>query len=129
MADASSKRRVGRPPAKQDEQARERLLQTALVLFAENGIAGVADSAIAKQAGMTPAMIRYYFQSRDAMLDAVFEEHLLPFIQNLWTMDETTWARSLDVLLHISEGVIDGAVERPWLPRLWVREVLNERGL
>jgi AcrR family transcriptional regulator len=123
------KKRVGRPPAKQDEQARERLLQTALVLFAENGIAGVADSAIAKQAGVTPAMIRYYFHSRDAMLDAIFEEHLLPFIQNLWTMDETTWAHSLDVLLHISQGVIDGAIERPWLPRLWVREVLNESGL
>lgn len=124
-----SKKRVGRPPAKQDEQARERLLQTALVLFAEHGIAGVADSAVAKQAGVTPAMIRYYFHSRDAMLDAIFEEHLLPFIQSLWTMDEMTWAHSLDVLLHISKGVIDGAIERPWLPRLWVREVLNESGL
>lgn len=129
MAIESRKKRAGRPPAQQDEQARERLLQTALVLFAENGIAGVADSSIARQAGVTPAMIRYYFQSRDAMLDAIFEEHLLPFIQHLWTMDETTWTHSLDVLLHISQGVIDGAVEKPWLPRLWVREVLHESGL
>jgi AcrR family transcriptional regulator len=123
------KKSVGRPPAKHEEPAREMLLQTALVLFAENGIAGVTDSAIAKQAGMTPAMVRYYFHSHDAMLDAIFDEHLLPFIQHLWTMDETTWSHSLDVLLHISEGVIDGATERPWLPRLWVREVLNESGL
>jgi TetR/AcrR family transcriptional regulator len=129
MVVENSRRRVGRPPAKQDEQARERLLQTALVLFAEDGIAGVADSAIAKRAGVTPAMIRYYFHSRDAMLDAVFEEHVLPFIQNLWTMDEARWGRSLDVLLHISEGVIEGARERPWLPRLWMREVLNGSGL
>lgn len=129
MVVAHRKKRVGRPPAKQDEQAREILLQTALVLFAENGIAGVSDSAIAKQAGVTPAMIRYYFHSRDAMLDAVFDEHLLPFIQHLWTIDETIWAHSLDVLLHIAEGVMDEAIERPWLPRLWVREVLNESGL
>ena len=69
----------GRPAASLDRDARELLLTAATELFAEQGVAATDLRTIAKRAGLTPAMLHYYFKDREQLLDVVVEERLCPF--------------------------------------------------
>jgi AcrR family transcriptional regulator len=72
-------RRPGRPRGKQaGADNREQLMDLALALFARQGIARVSLNAIAKEAGVTPAMLHYYFNSREALIDQILEERFMP---------------------------------------------------
>src|ERR1700690_1242454 len=76
--------RPGRPLANRDRDARELLLTAATELFAEHGVAATSFSTIAKRAGLTSAMVHYYFADREQLLDSVVEERLCPFIDYVW---------------------------------------------
>ncbi|VEC84729.1 Transcriptional regulator RutR of pyrimidine catabolism (TetR family) [Raoultella ornithinolytica] len=72
-------RRPGRPRGKKPGTAsREQLMDIALMLFARQGIAHTSLNAIAKEAGVTPAMLHYYFSSREALVDQLLEERFMP---------------------------------------------------
>jgi AcrR family transcriptional regulator len=57
---------------------RTRLLDAALALFARQSIAETTLGAIAKEAGVTPAMVHYYFRTRDQLLDVLIDERFVP---------------------------------------------------
>ncbi|EPC4490694.1 TetR/AcrR family transcriptional regulator, partial [Serratia liquefaciens] len=79
---------LGQPPATvvfwrcafgtKGTEKREHLLDTALNLFARQGIADTSLNAIAREAGVTPAMLHYYFHNREQLLDVLIEERFLP---------------------------------------------------
>jgi AcrR family transcriptional regulator len=69
------------PPAARKQradgaEARERLLQTALQLFAEKGYAKTSTRDIAQTAGANIASIKYYFGDKAGLYRAVFVEHM-----------------------------------------------------
>ena len=66
----------GRPAASQGRNARDLLLTAAAELFSEQGVAATTFAMIAKRAGLTPAMLHYYFKDRDELLDIVVEERI-----------------------------------------------------
>jgi len=144
-------RRAGRPARAADPAAaRAHLLDTATLLFARDGVASTTLAGIARHAGVTPAMLHYYFSNRDALLDTLVAERLVPLIQHVWTTPDTApapdaapdeaandaagaarAAARAAALARITGlvGRLMGAVaERPWLPPLWIREVINEGG-
>ena len=51
-----------------EERRREALIAAALELLAEGGVAAATVRAIAERAGVTPGLIRHYFQSKDDLL-------------------------------------------------------------
>lgn len=53
--------------AQQKETTRAAILQAALQVFAEHGYAGSSTRDIAAQAGVHHALIKYYFQNKDAL--------------------------------------------------------------
>ena len=58
-------RKPGRPRGSKPNTAnREQLINIALRLFSQQGIARTSLNAIAREAGVTPAMLHYYFNSR-----------------------------------------------------------------
>jgi AcrR family transcriptional regulator len=68
--------RVGRP-AEQDRQAvRARLCHAARELFARQGFEAVSLRQVAAEAGVTPAMIHYYFGDKRGLWQAVLEDYL-----------------------------------------------------
>ncbi|MEP7041818.1 MAG: TetR/AcrR family transcriptional regulator [Dokdonella sp.] len=130
MADArkSRIRSPGRPPKSRGDE-RERLLDVAIALFSRHGIAATPLSAIAKRARVTPAMLHYYFGQRERLLDALVEERIVPLMA---TLQVGLDAPALAPRARISAFVRDlfallGA--NPWLPTLWLREVLSDGGL
>ena len=76
-------RRRGRPPADDDANPRERLLDAAERLFAERGFEGTPLRAVAEAAGVNPALVSYYFGGKRGLLEAVFEQALEPMASAL----------------------------------------------
>jgi len=121
-------RKPGRPPAGGIDQ-RERLLDSALQSFADHGIAATSLRQLAQEGGLTPAMLNYYFGSRDRLVDAVVEERLLPVMTELRDRLNEASDKNAAAAARTFVGALHAAiVQHPWLPALWVREVLPENG-
>lgn len=74
MARSAAPRAPARPAAAPD--ARQRLLEAALALFAEQGYSGTSTRAIAQSAGTNLAAIRYYFGDKQGLYRAAVLEPL-----------------------------------------------------
>jgi len=119
--------RPGRPVANPDRHTRELLLTAATELFAEHGVAATSFTTIARRANLTPAMMHYYFDDRDQLMDAVVEERLLPIIAYVW--DPVKPGDPSEIIRGIVERLLSGVERAPWVPSTWMREILNEGGL
>lgn len=121
-------RAAGRPVARPGREARELLLNAAVELFAEHGVAATTFAMIAKRAGLTPAMLHYYFTNRDALLDAVVDERLAVLLALVW--DPVQPGTAADKMLQgVVERLLMGIERNPWVPSTWMREILNDDGL
>ena len=118
-------RAVGRPAGGAPD-LRARLLDVAVDCFAHHGIAGSTLREIAGEAGVNPALVHYYFGDKQQLLQAAIDERILP------AFDEVRAAIQGDDIAAVIAGFVRGmcaTIERhPWLPPLWVREVLCEGG-
>lgn len=121
-------RAIGRPRQDSGIAARELLLDSAMQLFAERGAAATTIARIAARAGVTPAMVHYYFSDRDRLLDAVAGERLLPTLRSVWAPVAET-GEVLPMLRGLVRRILKATEVMPWLPGLWLREILSEGGL
>lgn len=120
-------RRPGRPRGnKPTATSREQLLDIALDLFARQGIARTSLNAIAKEAGVTPAMLHYYFNSREQLLDAMIEERFLPLRSAIATLFSAHPDDPVTALTLMVKKLADLAVEHRWFAPLWMQEVIGE---
>jgi TetR/AcrR family transcriptional regulator len=118
----------GRPPADTARDARELLLSSATELFAIHGVPATTFAMIAKRAGLTPAMLHYYFKGRDQLIDAVVEERLLRIVSHVWDPVEPQ-ADANETARGIVQRLVESIEAMPWVPSLWIREILHEGGL
>ena len=120
-------RRPGRPRGKKaGADNREQLMDIALALFAREGIARVSLNAIAKEAGVTPAMLHYYFNSRDALVDQIIEERFMPLrnrISTAFTEHPDDPVTALTIMVRI---LAELAEQHAWFAPLWMQEMIGE---
>lgn len=123
----TGKRAVGRPQ-RDARDLRPQLLDAAIACFVREGMAATSLRAIATEAGVTPALLHYYFGDKAQLQQAVIEERLLPVFSGV--RDEVL--RGGDDVAALVAGFVRGMntviAAHPWLPALWVREVLCEGG-
>jgi AcrR family transcriptional regulator len=124
---ASSRRAPGRPGTDSPD-LRPRLIEAALECFVRDGIAATSLRSIASQAGVTPALLNYYFGSKLALRDAVFEERLMPAVTTLREHVANAGDDVHSLAQNFVRGVFGVLDAYPWFPALWVREVLCEGG-
>ena len=74
-----------------------RILDSAEILFAEQGIAATSLRALTDHAGVNLASVNYHFQSKDALVQAVLFRRLNPINERRMTM--------LNALIHLGPGV------------------------
>lgn len=123
-------RRPGRPSGSVNKpEQRNRLLDTALTLFARQGIAETTLSAIAREAGVTPAMVHYYFSSRDQLLDALIDERIQPRRVALSKAFDVNAGDPVTVITQLAERIMQSATEHPWFAGLWMREVISDNSM
>jgi AcrR family transcriptional regulator len=123
----TARRSIGRPPQGTAVDARAQLLDAALLLFAEQGVAGTTIAGIAARAGVTPAMVHYYFSNRDRLLDAVAQERLREIVTAVWSPVVET-DEVVPMLRGLVQRILRATEVHPWLPSLWLREVVSEGG-
>lgn len=120
-------RRPGRPagaPAGGDR--REHLLDIALELFASQGVAETTLSAIARKAGMTPAMAHYYFKTREQLFDLLIDERIRPARANIEALMQEHADDPVRALSLIAERMVAVNARQPWFGRLWIREMISD---
>ena len=101
---------------------REVLMRSAIKLFAENGFDAVTTRMIAADAGVNMALISYYFNSKDGLIDAIIEERVPVFGAKLRSIQklELTAFEKLQMAL---EAYVDRILLSPDFARLIYREL------
>ncbi len=124
---APRKRAPGRPAADAPGQ-RASVLDAALACFVRQGIGATSLRDIAREAGVTPALLHYYFGDKPQLQAAVVEERLMPVMAMLREPLQQAGDDVAALIAGFVGGVGKMAIAHPWLPPLWVREVLCEGG-
>lgn len=104
------------------EDKRERLLEVAEKLFAQQGYEGTSTRQIASAAGMNIAMISYYFGSKDGLYLHMVEERVAFVRENLIRINKEEpdlWKR-LDLFI---EFYSENFLLRPYVHRIIYREL------
>src|SRR3546814_136231 len=123
----TTRRAPGRPVGKPADQ-RERLLDAAIACFVRQGIAATSLRAIASEAGVTPALLHYYFGDKAQLVDALVEERMLPAFAAVRGRVAAAGDDIADTVAAFVCGLTEVMKAHPWWPQLWVREVLCEGG-
>jgi len=125
---ARKPRQPGRPPLKADAGLRGKMLDAALSLFSAHGIAATSLRDIARTAGVTPALLHYYFGGKPRLVDTVIAERLMPVVGQMRDAlqgNDGDTAALIAAFVRAAFALLD---RHPWFPPLWAREVLSEGG-
>ncbi|MDZ3798079.1 MAG: TetR/AcrR family transcriptional regulator [Xanthomonadales bacterium] len=105
------------------------MLDAALACYLQRGIAATSLRDISRQAGVTPALLHYYFGDAVGLRDAVVAERVLPAFgevrATLLDMRDAPLRQTLEAFVDCICGLV---ARHPWLPSLWIREVVSEGG-
>lgn len=115
----------GRPDKASAVDVRRAILAVAEDRFAEQGYAATSMRQIADTAGVTPAMIHYYFGNKKSLLRTVLETALEPLARAIEAM------KSADSVPpeEIAHKLMATVSAHPSLPYLVVREVMLPGGV
>ena len=127
----------GRPSAKVEQDARVALIDAAADRFAEQGFEATSLRAVATDAGVTPAMISYYFDDKAGLLEAVVVEGFERILATLRRAlvrddllgDDLRGDDRAEALIPRFIGAYLRVLSRdPWIPKIIVREVISKDG-
>ena len=134
MYDSSKPDRTRRDA--QARETRERLIDAALAVFGEKGVARATVKDIAAAAGISPGLLYHYFQDKEELLRAVFERHgFLPQLREIihvlpdGTTDEVLRQTALrfSSLLHERGAFVNTMVgearSNPQVGRVWAMTI------
>lgn len=126
----SVSRKPGRPVRQSGQvaDARSQLLDAAIACFVRNGIAATSLREIAREAHVSPALLNYYFGDKHQLQLALVQERLLPALAPLQMLLQEAGDDVEDLVAGFVIAVEGIAIANPWLPALWVREVVCEGG-
>ena len=127
MTSKKPTRSPGRPANSKGDQ-RARLLDAAIALFTRQSIAETSLRAVARRAHVTPALVHYYFGNREQLVDALVVERILPLVLGVGAKLATAGPDPRELVRTFVTTMIGMLSENPWLPPIWVREVLTENG-
>jgi TetR/AcrR family transcriptional regulator len=107
-------------------ETRDRILDAAHSVFLRKGTAGGRTQEIAAEAGVNKALVHYYFGTKAALADAVFERALATLLPRIFGILADT-GRSLEQKVRdISREQIDFHSARPYLAGYIVSEMHAE---
>jgi len=118
----------GRPTERDGgRDVREALLEVAGQLFSERGVNEVSLRELASAAGVTPAMVHYYFGDKQGLYEALLERALsrvLGRVRGIVTAD----GEDSDEIADFLQVVVGALSSERWIPSLIIREVIADTG-
>jgi len=104
------------------------LLEAARKSFAERGFEAVSLREIAAAAGVNAAMVRYYFGNKQGLYLAILSEGAAPLLAHLERALEQPEVDGEEALREFLVQFAATMAREPWLPQLFMREVLSADG-
>ncbi|MCB9378050.1 MAG: TetR family transcriptional regulator [Holophagales bacterium] len=104
---------------------RERLLEAAMALAAEQGFEACGLREIAARAGVSPAMIAYYFGGREGLVEALYARAFERVSRRTRDfLERPDFSQREDGLGTLVRLYVAALTAEPWLPRLIASELL-----
>lgn len=104
-------------------------MEAALACYVRQGIRATSIRDIATEAGVTPALVHYYYGDASQLLERVIAERLMPVFNAVRDSVAVTDDADPGAIAAAFVNAVCAAVEKhSWWPALWVREVLSEGG-
>jgi AcrR family transcriptional regulator len=113
-------------PPTRDGATEQRILDAAHAVFLRRGTAGARTQEIADEAGVNKALVHYYFGTKAALAEAVFERalaELTPRMFGILADPDRTIEQKVPAIVREQ---IDFHVERPYFAGYMVSELHNE---
>jgi AcrR family transcriptional regulator len=108
------------------EDRREQILDAAMRVFSQKGFAKATNKDVAREAGITPGLIYYYFESKESLLTNILEERSP--IKLIRSFPPEVFALQPDVFLQMLVQRVLGIVESEsivLLLRMFLPEVIH----
>ena len=120
-------RRRGRRSADSGAAVRAALIDAARSLCIEVGFDSATTKSIARRAGVNPAMINYYFGSKEGLGQEMMRVSMQPIIEQHDAVGKRL-THSESPVADFVDAYMTALSKNPWLPQLIVREVLPANG-
>jgi AcrR family transcriptional regulator len=127
MRNTRARGAVGRPPKGDDGAARNRILEAAIAAFSENGIDASSIKEISRRAGVTPALVNYHFDDKEALISESLDRFVVPIVRRFWEAADLG-LEPREMLEELIARVQAAAEKHPWFLLLWSRELANVGG-
>lgn len=112
-------------PQSEPQSTEERILEAAVQEFMAKGYAGARTTAIAEAAGVTHAMLHYYFRTKDKLLDRIIESKIGTLRDIMLASLGDPTIPLFDKIKSAIENHQDFIAANPELPRFMINEVLS----
>src|SRR5712692_3876616 len=112
------------------EDRREQIIDAAMRVFAQKGFTRATNKDVAREAGITPGLIYYYFESKEKLLEAILESRSP--IRLLTSMPPQVLALSPEVFLPFMLRQVFNIIEGEnfvQIIRVMLPEVLHNPGM
>ena len=116
----------GSAPPKADLETRERILDAAHIIFVRKGTAASRTQEIAAQAGVNKALVHYYFGTKAALADAIFERALGTIMPRIFGILADSNRSIEEKVRAIAKEQIDFHSARPYLAGYLLSELHAE---
>jgi TetR/AcrR family transcriptional regulator len=116
-----------RRPVRDAEVTQREILDAAEIEFSHHGLNGARISAIADRAGVTTAMIHYYFENKEGLYKAVLQRPATEATAALASLNFDQLPAIEALKLFIQAAIIN-EVQHPHRQMLWFQEANQNRG-
>ena len=109
-----------------DRETRDRILAAAHAVFLRKGTAGSRTQEIADEAGVNKALVHYYFGTKAALGDAIFEQALAEIVPRMFGILADPGRTLEEKIPAIVREQIAFHADRPYFAGYLVSELHNE---
>ena len=105
----------------------QQILEAAELEFLEKGYDGARTTSIAKAAGVTHAMLHYYFRTKEQLFEHIIDKkmsEIVPLMTHLFGNSDLPLVRRIEEAVSVH---FDFVVANPDLPRFLINEVLPHK--
>ncbi|MDE5839845.1 MAG: TetR/AcrR family transcriptional regulator [Muribaculaceae bacterium] len=108
------------------QETEQAILMAAEREFLSKGFAGARTTSIAEAAGVTHAMLHYYFRTKARLFDRVLREKIKILKEALFSSFDYTDASLYEIIRNIVDRHLDFIAANPELPRFLIEEIYND---
>ncbi|MDE6007506.1 MAG: TetR/AcrR family transcriptional regulator [Muribaculaceae bacterium] len=102
------------------------ILKAAEKEFLSKGFAGSRTTSIAEAAGVTHAMLHYYFRSKANLFERVLQDKLNLLREALYSSFDYSSASLEEMIRNVIESHLDFIASNPELPRFLIVEIFSD---